>query len=65
MNRGNTRRLQPARLVAVREERFQELVGAEVAYLATVPVKPVSMRQARSISEDLNMVRGCQGLRHL
>ncbi|CAL1144843.1 unnamed protein product [Cladocopium goreaui] len=32
-------------LVAVREERFQELVAAEVAYLATVPVKPVSMRQ--------------------
>jgi len=31
--------------VAVREERFQELVAAEVAYLATVPVKPVSMRQ--------------------
>lgn len=61
----NTRRLQPARLVAVREERFQELVGAEVAYLATVPVKPVSMRQARS-SGDLNMVRGCiSGSRHL
>lgn len=33
-------------LVAVREERFQELVTAEVAYLATVPVKPVSMSQA-------------------
>lgn len=34
------------RLVAVPEERFQELVTAEVAYLATVPVKAVSMRQA-------------------
>ena len=40
-------RAQVARqLVAVREERFQELVTAEVAYLATVPVKPVSMSQA-------------------
>jgi len=32
-------------LVAVPEERFHELVAAEVSFLATVPVKPVSMRQ--------------------
>ena len=35
-------------LVAVPEERFHELVAAEVSFLATVPVQPVSMQQAHS-----------------
>ncbi|CAK9085692.1 unnamed protein product [Durusdinium trenchii] len=48
--------IDPTRLVAVPEERFQELVTAEVAYLATVPVKAVSMRQIVTWRDARDMV---------
>lgn len=43
-------------LVAVPEERFHELVAAEVSFLATVPVQPVSMQQIVTWCDTRDMV---------
>ena len=49
-------------LVAVPEERFHELVAAEVSFLATVPVQPVSMQQAHSRCKRKQAADGPAGM---